>query len=173
MKTVLLLRHAKSDWSGTGLSDRERPLSPRGLKAAPRMGAYIARSGHAPDLVICSPARRAQQTCALAVAELPSSPSLATSEAFYDFSGEEAYLDAIQSAPENINKVMLVGHNPTMYHLADMLVGSGDADLRAELAEKYPSAALAIITFEVENWRAIAPGQGNLLDFTKPKEIHL
>jgi len=171
MKTVLLLRHGKSDWSGMGLSDKERALSPRGIKAAARMGAYIENSGYAPELVICSPARRAQETCSLALEGLSDVSAFVTNNALYDFSGEAEYLDAIQSAPEDVRRIMLVGHNPTTYHLADMLTGNGPADLRADMAVKYPTAALAIITFDVESWHAIAPGQGTLVDFAKPRKL--
>lgn len=171
MKTVLLLRHAKSDWSHKGLSDKERPLAKRGIKAAPKMGKYIAKHNLVPDLIVCSPARRAQQTCELAVSKMNALPRIVTNDALYDFSGEGAYLDAIRSAPDSASTVMLVGHNPTIYYLAQMLAGAGDLNLRADMTAKFPTAALAVIDFHVERWKNIEPSTGVLADYIKPREI--
>ncbi|MGI9482015.1 MAG: SixA phosphatase family protein [Hyphomicrobiales bacterium] len=171
MKTVLLLRHAKSDWTHQGLSDKERPLAKRGIKAAPNMGKYIARHKIEPDIVICSPARRTQQTCVLALEKLSTVPEIIINDALYDFSGEGAYLDAIRNTPEKAEIVMLVGHNPTMYYLAQLLTGAGDLELRAEMAAKFPTAALAVMTFDVNSWNEVAPGGGVLVDYAKPRTL--
>ncbi|MGI9372375.1 MAG: SixA phosphatase family protein [Hyphomicrobiales bacterium] len=171
MKRVLLFRHAKSDWSHDGLSDRDRPLAPRGVKVAPRMGRYIQKNNLTPDVVYCSPARRAEETCALAIGELISAPQIIINDALYDFSGEAAYFDVIRNSDNVAETVMLVGHNPTLFYLAQMLVSTGDDGLRSDMNMKFPTAALAVISFDVNSWHEIEPDTGNLEDYAKPRKL--
>ncbi len=171
MKRVLLLRHAKSDWSHDGLSDRERPLAPRGLKAAPRMGRYMQKKGFIPDIVYCSPARRAEETCALALEELSAAPLMIINDALYDFSGEAAYFDIIRSSDDAAQTIMLIGHNPTMFYLTQMLVGTGEEAQLRDMSMKFPTAALAVISFTANKWHEIEPDSGNLDDYMKPREL--
>ena len=170
MKRLLLLRHAKSDWS-VALPDHLRQLNPRGQQAATRMGRFIQDEGLTPERVLCSPATRAAETWRLVQPSLNPPPQVETIETLYDFGGGNALLSAIRSHGGDANSLMLVGHNPAMEGLADMLSGSGDPDALASLARKYPTAALAVIDFDIDNWEDIEPSIGTLVSFTRPKEL--
>ena len=169
MVKVSLFRHAKSAWNNPGLDDFDRPLAPRGEKAAPRMGRYMAAEGLEPDIVLCSTAVRARQTLELAAREWTSSPEIRFEDRLYH-AGPRDMLGALQSLDDTIDHAMLVGHNPGMHALALNLSGAGDeADFEA-LRFKYPTAALAVINFDGP-WAAVAAGAGHLRRFVVPREL--
>ena len=170
MRRLLLLRHAKSDWS-VALPDNERQLNPRGRKAADRMGRYIQCEGLAPDKVLCSPAFRAAETWRLVQPCLKSKPKVEHIEALYDFGSGTALLDIIRQSGGDAQTLMLVGHNPSVEGLANLLVGTGDPAALAGLQRKYPTAALAVIDFEIVAWHEIAPSTGTLTSFIRPKKL--
>jgi phosphohistidine phosphatase len=163
MVTLSLFRHAKSAWHNPGLGDFERPLAPRGEKAAPRMGAYIASEGLVPDLVLCSTAVRARRTLELASAEWGSSPEIRYEESLYH-AGPGEMLRALQDLPASCGHAMLIGHNPGMYSLATALSGDGEGDALDTLETNFPTAALAVLAFEGD-WKTIIPGTGYLQRF--------
>jgi phosphohistidine phosphatase len=169
--TLLLLRHAKSSPGDPSLADMERPLNDRGEKAATRMGEYIARKKLVPERVLCSPALRTRQTWALAAHEMPSPPSATICPELYAFGDGTPLLAVLRSRGGKAKCVMLVSHNPSTHNLALRLVGSGNADLRQQLAEKYPTGALAVLTFDASEWTVIAEGTGKLERFIRPKEL--
>jgi phosphohistidine phosphatase len=170
MLTLSLLRHAKSSWANLLLDDFDRPLAPRGEKAAPRMGALIAERNLIPDLILCSGAARTRQTLTLASANWPAQPPVAYEDALYHAT-VSALLSQIHRAPDDKRHLMLVGHNPGMQAVALLLVGGGEgADLR-KLAHKFPSGALAVITFKHAHWRDIQPGDGHLTLFARPSDL--
>lgn len=171
MKELLLLRHAKSSWDEPGMSDIERPLAPRGRRAAPLMGRELMKRGWLPDRVLVSPARRAQQTWRLVAAELGGAePDLGRGEGLYMASPDEL-LAALRSTSRTAKRVLLVGHNPGMEDFASRLAGAGsEEDALERMREKFPTAALARFTIEGE-WNALAFGAGRLLDFLKPKDF--
>jgi phosphohistidine phosphatase len=171
MIRLLLLRHAKSDWSDTGLADRDRPLSKRGRESAPVVGRHMTEQGWIPDLVLSSPAARTRQTVGLVLDRLGTSPNIIFDESLYDFGGGEGLLASIQEHGGKVPTLMVVGHNPAMERLAMMLAGHGDADLRAAMERKFPTAALAVIEFEAKAWAAIKPGKGTLVAFLTPKGL--
>lgn len=171
MRQLLLLRHAKSGKDLPGLNDRDRPLTERGRLAAQAMGRVIAARQLAPDLVLCSPARRARDTWTLAAAELPVPPPLQIAESAYDFGDGGNLLRLLTSLEGDCHRVLLVGHNPSIEGLAARLIGSGDAKLIKRLARKYPTAALAVIGFAAGGWRDTAAGQGQLVDFIRPRDV--
>lgn len=169
MLTVSLLRHAKSDWGEPGLQDIERPLARRGAEAAPRMGAYMRKRGLVPDLVLCSAAVRTRATLALVLPELRlASPDVRYEDELYLASAGAmvARLRAIEPGPLH---VLLVGHNPGMQSLALELSGSGKREALQAIAIKFPTCGLAVITFELATWSAIAPASGRLTDFMAPR----
>ncbi|MEQ9556008.1 MAG: histidine phosphatase family protein [Rhodospirillales bacterium] len=170
MKTLLLLRHAKSDWAEPGLDDIDRPLAPRGQDAAPRMGRYLRTEGLVPDLVLCSTARRAQDTWALVAAELDPAPPVRFRKGLYAVSSA-ALLAAIRRVPDDCACLLLIGHNPEIEDLAHRLAGTGKAKALAGLAEKYPTAALAEIRFERDSWTKIGEGAGALRRFVRPRDL--
>ncbi len=171
MKTLLFLRHAKSSWSSPQLSDHDRPLNGRGRKAAKTMGRFIERRKLLPDLILCSTARRAQETLERASAQWAKMPPTRQDRALYDFSGGSGYLDLVHRADDDLNALMLVGHNPTIEILVSELIKTGAPDALDKLARKYPSGALAELEFSVSSWRDIGPGTGTLVSFTLPREL--
>ena len=172
MLTLYLLRHAKSSWDHPNLSDFDRPLAARGREAAPRMGRLMRDEGHAPELVLFSPALRARQTKDLALDVLDYDPEVRLLDGLYNFGDGSGLLHILHQLGSECSSVMLVGHNPSIENLARQLAGSGkSADLN-DMARKYPTAALAVIVFDAENWSDIRPGKGTLVSFTRPKALH-
>lgn len=170
MLTLSLLRHAKSDWSTRGQKDFDRPLAQRGLDAAPRMGAYMAANGIAPALVLCSTAVRARQTLDLVLPCLAPQPEVVHVDKLY-LASPNIMLAQLRMRAGAARHVMMVGHDPGMHDLAVSLAGTGDpADLGA-LHAKFPTAALAVLAFEVEGWDEVAPGRGRLVRFVMPKRL--
>lgn len=165
---LLLLRHAKAV-IGEGMDDFDRPLAPRGEQAARLMGRYMAEHGLAPDLVLCSPARRTSQTWEIASRELPET-DVHLVEALYDFGDGEALLQVIRQQGGKARRLLLVTHNPATQHLALSLAGSGNPVQRRQLLEKYPTAALAALT-PPGGWQDLAMGQCHLDAFIRPRDL--
>ncbi|MAS08456.1 MAG: histidine phosphatase [Ahrensia sp.] len=165
MKTLYLLRHAKSSWDDPSLDDFDRPLSERGRTAAPLIGKYMAERGWRPDLALVSPARRARDTWRIVAYEWPAPVETRFDRAIY--LAEPDDLLALLREADTPGSVILVGHNPGMEDLAAQLASPGsDPQARARMAEKFPTAALA--RFDVG---ALAPGGAALTDFIRPKDL--
>jgi phosphohistidine phosphatase len=170
MVTLSLLRHAKSSWDDPGLDDIDRPLAERGKKAAPRMGAYMAEHGIAPDLILSSPSVRTRQTLDLVLPKLASTPPVTLEDGLY-LATALALLKRVRKLKPSVRHVMVVGHDPGLHDLAVELAGSGDpADLQA-LAAKFPTAGLAVIVFEASAWQGVEPGAGRLVLFMTPRRL--
>jgi len=170
VKTLYLLRHAKSSWNDPGLSDHDRPLAPRGDDAAPRIGRTLRELGVAPDRVLCSSAERARRTWDLVGRELDTDAPAERREDLYDASPADV-VAAVQDTPADAEALMVVGHNPTMERLAETLAGDGDPAALREMAAKFPTGALAELRFDTRSWTAVAPGAGHLARFLKPKKL--
>jgi phosphohistidine phosphatase len=170
-RTLILLRHAKSDRTGTGIDDAARPLTERGVRAAKSIGHSIRQSGPLPDLVLCSPARRAQDTWKIVRAELDPAPPATTVPELYDFGNGDALLDVIHQHGGTARTLMLVGHNPSIEELATRLTGSGNTALRNRLETKFPTAALAIIVLPPGNWTSTSWKSGELTSFICPRDL--
>jgi phosphohistidine phosphatase len=172
MLTLSLLRHAKSSWSDPRLKDFERPLNERGETAAPRMGAFMARRGLAPDLILCSTAVRARQTLNLVLPHLKGAPELVYEDALY-LASSATMLKRLHRVAARVRHTMIVGHDPGMHTMAVELAGSGSANDLGRLAEKFPTTGLAVIVFEVGAWREVHWGGGRLKLFTAPKRLQV
>ncbi len=170
MKRLSLLRHAKSDRTDPAAADFDRGLNGRGRQAAPAMGRYLRRQKLVPDIVLCSAARRARETWELAAAALKAEIPVEYSERLYLATPAQT-LRLLHQLPETAGSVLLIGHNPGFHALALQLVGSGDAAARAQLQSKFPTAALAVIDFEVERWSDLAAGKGELERFIAPRDL--
>jgi len=162
MKTLLVLRHAKSSWDDPALDDHERPLNKRGQRDAPRMGALVREYGLVPDVVISSDALRARLT-AEAVAET----ARYTGEILLDpdlyMAGPADILSLLPRVRENADTVMIVGHNPGLEQLVEQLTGE-----RQDL----PTAALAQIGLPIDQWRDFKRWmRGTLVGVWRPKEL--
>lgn len=171
MLTLLLFRHAKSDWGTADLPDIDRPLNKRGTKAARRMGLYIAREGLKPDLILCSSAARTRETLTLALPEMgPPAPQARHVDDLY-LASAATILQIVRREAGDCKRVMVIGHNPGLHVLAMTLVGDGDPDEIDRMARKYPTAALATIAFDVGDWQQCTPAKGRLHSFTVPREL--
>jgi phosphohistidine phosphatase len=171
MLNLMLLRHAKSSLADAGQEDSDRPLNPRGQHAATAVGRYMASHSLVPQLVLCSPARRTRETWGLVAGELKASPAILFVDEIYDFGDGKALVDCLRRKAGAAQPVLLVGHNPSIGRLAQNLVGKGDKKLRERLERKYPTAALAVISFDLDNWRSLTAGAGTLRHFVTPKDI--
>ena len=169
MKTLYLLRHAKSDWGDSSLKDFDRPLNDRGWKAAKAMGEQMRERDLVPDVVLCSPAARTRETLARAEEGFGATFESVEDRTIY-MAETETLIDLIRGAPAKAAKLMVVGHNPGMHELA-LALTSGPAELREEVAHKYPTAALAEISFDVEDWPDVTVGSGRLRSFVKPRDL--
>lgn len=166
MRRLMLLRHAKSAWPD-GLADHERPLAERGRQAVMRMGRFMAREDLRPDLAIVSSARRAQGSWELANTAFSRSIAKLDEPRLYNAS-VQAILQVIRETGAHVGALLLVGHNPGFQQLAIKLVAPGR---RSALRRKYPTAGFAVIDFDVEDWRDVREGAGQLQLFETPKSI--
>jgi len=172
MLTLSLLRHAKSSWSDSRLKDFERPLNDRGEAAAPRMGAFMARRGIMPGLILCSTAVRARQTLNLVLPHLKGAPELVYEDGLY-LASSAAMLKRLHKVAAAERHVMIVAHDPGMHTLAVELAGTGNADDLKRLSDKFPTAGLAVIVFEAHAWPEVKWGSGRLKVFAAPKHLQL
>lgn len=171
MLTLTLFRHAKSSWDESTLDDFERPLAPRGLKAAPRMGRALAKLGPSVDLVLCSTAKRTRQTLELVLPELaPNEPPVHFDEALYH-GLPEILLERTLKHAGSARHVMLVGHNPGLEILAARLVDDGDDEELRDMAYKFPTAAFAQFTFDIDAWADLEIASGHLTAFRTPRSL--
>ena len=159
-KTLFLFRHAKSDWDAHYTTDHQRPLSSRGISAAKTMGLLLAQSNKLPDLVICSTATRARQTYELAAKQGNWHCDSQFSDLIYESHSSEI-LELLQQMNQNLNSVMLVGHEPTWSGLTSLLIGGGNI--------RFPTAAIARIDFYANDWRNVNAARGELRWLLQPR----
>lgn len=170
MKTIYMLRHAKSSWDDSSLSDHDRPLDERGRAAAPRVGAHMEEAGYLPDLVLCSTATRTRQTLDAVLSELEAEPAIEFHEELY-LAGPGEMLDLVRSVPDIVEAVLLVGHNPGTGMVAAALSGDGSPEMIGLMSAKFPTAGLAIIELSVDRWKDIVSGCGSLKEFVRPRDL--
>ncbi len=163
-----LLRHAKSSWDDPALDDGDRPLAPRGERAADRMRAYLDAETVRPALVLSSSAVRARQTLARVLPALGPDLEVRIEPRLYVFSADPL-LDRLREVPENLASVMVVGHNPALHDLAVMLATRGDR--LDDLTRKFPTAALAEIRTPSDSWRELGDEPAELTRFVVPREL--
>lgn len=161
-RTLILMRHAKSSWNDPLLSDHDRSLNARGRKSALALGAWMRGTGLSPDQVLCSTAKRTRETLA----------SLGLDGARAEFSGKLYHAGAVQLlsalAGASGKTVLLVAHNPGIGDLAHRMVRIPPAHPRFD---DYPTGATLVARFDVKNWREVAPGTGEVLEFVVPREL--
>jgi phosphohistidine phosphatase len=169
-RRILLLRHAKSSWDEPGLDDYDRPLAPRGRRAAAVMGVYLRDERLIPDLVLCSGARRAKETWEIAAHELARPPAVDYDSALY-MATADRLLKRLRKLPAAVKSVLVVGHEGGVDVLARRLVDGGPALLRRRLSEKFPTASLAVVAVGLGNWSALADKSGTLTRFAAPRDL--
>lgn len=162
MKTLLVLRHAKSSWSEPALDDHERPLSARGRRDAPRMGALVRELGLRPDVVISSDAVRARLTAEAVVEAARSAGEIRLDPRLYLASPADI-LSRLRTVEAQAETVMIVGHNPGLEELVAQLTGE-----RLDL----PTAALAQLVLPIDRWRDLTPStRGTLVGHWRPRDL--
>jgi len=168
---LFLLRHAKSDWPDN-LGDHERPLTQRGRDVAPRMGMFMHKRGYVPAKILCSTAARTRETLDLLLGTLGDDIDVAYERALY-LPAWQVLLANVQAAAAT--PLLLIGHNPGMEELASALAATPQNDAERmrlkKLRNKFPTAALAVLDFDVAQWSAIRAGTGTLIDFIRPRDI--
>ncbi|GIU82396.1 MAG: histidine phosphatase family protein [Acidobacteria bacterium] len=160
MKTLFLLRHAKSSWDDPNLPDFERPLNKRGLEAAPFMGKLMKERKIQPDIILSSPAKRAAQTAELIKESAQLKANIVFDKEIYEASSLKL-LFILSNIEDKYSSVLLVGHNPGMEELLRILTGQN---------ESMPTAALAKVELEISAWKDISENSGKLVFLIKPKE---
>ncbi|MBT9393237.1 histidine phosphatase family protein [Hymenobacter sp. NST-14] len=161
MKTLYLMRHAKSSWSFEGLNDQQRPLNDRGRDDAPLMGRALAERELTLDLIVSSPAVRALSTAALVAKELGHTPEqLRVVEEIYEATVPDL-LAVVQQLPDTAGAVLLVGHNNTLTEFANLLSPSEIPPM--------PTASIACLKFATDQWAAVSQANAEYYFFDKPK----
>lgn len=162
MKTVLILRHAKSSWKHAGLADHDRPLNKRGKRDAPRMGVLLREKNLFPDLILCSSAKRARSTIDLFVESSGYEGEVRVSRDLYAHYAD-AYVEALRALDDQYVRVMVVGHNPGLEELLALLTGEW---------HRLPTAALAQVRLPINRWEELDEDiEGELVNLWLPKEL--
>ncbi|MGW0334039.1 SixA phosphatase family protein [Streptomyces sp. NPDC003011] len=166
-RRIVLFRHAKADWPQ--VTDHERPLAERGRTDAAVAGHRLTETGLSFDLALCSTAVRTRETWKLAVQEFPQRPKTVYEERIYEASPGEL-IAVLNETPDDARNILLVGHNPGIQGLADVLAGSAEGDTRDRLSRRgFPAAAFAVLSFS-GSWKALEPGVATLLDYWAPSD---
>lgn len=168
-RRLLLLRHTKSDWPD-GIADHERPLGRRGLADGPRIGSYIESHGLIPDFAVVSTARRTRETWDLVEQEFSRSVPTRFDRRIYEAS-PGSLLYVVRETEPSVGSLLLVGHNPGFEELSRFLIGSGNDEARQRLGLKYPTGGLAVIDFNIDDWRDIDTRSGFLERFIVPRNL--
>ena len=160
MKTIYVLRHAKSSWENSELADFDRPLNDRGKSAAPFMGKVMKDSSLVPKIILSSPAVRARETARLVKESAGFEAEIKLNDRIYEASPQTLSLVA-SSLDDRFDSAMIVGHNPGMEGFVRLLTGK---------SEPMPTASLAVIDLDVSGWEQIATGAGKLRQIIRPKD---
>ena len=171
MLTLALLRHAKSSWEHPTADDFDRPLSERGIAAAPAMAAYMAGHAIRPDVVLCSSAQRTRETLDFVLPTLSALPPPVTIEDGLYLATASSLLTRVRRVPVRWSSVLVIGHNPGLHDLAIMLAAPAATDDYHALSAKFPTAGLAVVTFKVASWASVCPGCGQLALFMTPRRL--
>ncbi len=162
MKTLLLMRHAKSSWKDTELNDMDRPLNKRGKKDAPFMGAVLEEKELVPQLILSSTAVRAHQTAELVTAACNFTGEVRYLDYFY-LAEPSAYLRGLAEVADDVERVMVIGHNPGLEGLLQILSGR---------IEALPTSTIAYLALPVDAWRDLhEETEGELLEILVPRQL--
>ncbi|ARX82527.1 phosphohistidine phosphatase [Streptomyces alboflavus] len=151
------------------MSDHERPLAERGRRDAPVAGRRLAESGIAFDLALCSTAARTRETWKLAVPELTQRPRTVYEDRVYEASPGEL-IAVLNETPDDVRDLILIGHNPGVHGLADVLSGEAEGDAQVRMNRRgFPTSAFAVLTY-TGSWKSLEPGTATLVDYWAPSE---
>jgi phosphohistidine phosphatase len=162
MKTLLLMRHAKSSWDDARLRDIDRPLNDRGRRDVPAMGDRLAKRDIFPDMIMSSPAERASHTATIIApyVKMPASHIVLADELY--MANADIFLSIVQLCDDNVDTLMLISHNPGITQFAGQLT---DCPI-----DHMPTAAIFIANFDVKAWHEVTPGSGEYVAFEYPKK---
>lgn len=169
MPRLFLLRHAKSPPAVSGQKDFDRPLAERGRAAMPAVGRHMAKEGYVPDLILCSPAARTRETFEELRPFLPDHVAVDYVRDLYEASLGDMLKVIVRHADAS-ERLLVVGHSPSIHRLAATLPGQGDPALLARLETKFPTASLAVIDFPVA-WHEVRQDTGRLVAFVTPADL--
>lgn len=170
MKTLFLLRHAKSSWSDPTLGDFDRPLKGRGRKAAAKMGAFMAAEGLRPDLVLSSSSARTRETFALFENALGDNLDVQFMDDLYA-SSSILMLNLVQNARSDVGSLMLIAHNPGMHDATLRFLGDATSFDKSRLDYNFPTCGLAQFSFSGPTWQDVNFGEGKLELLVFPKDL--
>lgn len=170
MKTLTLLRHAKSGWDDPVARDFDRPLNGKGKRAAAMVGRHLRGLGLSFDHVVASPAVRVMETLDEIERGYGRALGIAWDRRLY-LASAETLLDLVHALPDTAADVLMVGHNPGLEDLVLMLVPDSLGDLRSAVEIKYPTASVARMTFAVDDWGSVTTGGGGLQLFVRPRDL--
>ncbi len=167
---ILVLRHAKSDWSEPGQRDFDRPLAGRGRRAAAAMGTYMKAEGLVPDLVLCSAARRAVETWDIVATAAGMTPEVERDEALY-LAAAATLFERARTVDPAVGCLLFIGHAPGFDGFARRLASDRTSPDWRRMAEKFPTGGLAVLDLEVPAWSEIADRTARLDRFVVPKDL--
>lgn len=167
LRRLVVLRHAKSAWP-LDVADHERPLAPRGRRDAPAAGRALAEADCLPDLALCSTAVRARRTWELAAAEWGTPPPVRYDRRLYAAS-PAGLLAVVHEVPAEMETLLLIGHNPGLEELVLALADDGLDDTLERVRTKFPTSAIAVLSWYGTTWRALTPGTALLTSMTVPR----
>lgn len=170
MKTLTLLRHAKSGWDDPVARDYDRPLNGKGKRAAAMVGRHMRSLGLGFDHVVASPAVRVTETLDEIVSGYGRTLAPVWDRRMY-LASSAMLLDIVHGLPAEAERALLVGHNPGLEDLVLMLVPDAVDSLRDAVEQKYPTASLAELQFETDDWAAITAGGARLARFVRPRDL--
>ena len=170
MKTLTLLRHAKSGWDDAVARDFDRPLNAKGHKAAHAVGRHLKSLDVAFDHIVASPAQRVVETLAEVADGYGAAIEPAWDKRLY-LASAATLLDVARETPADADRLLLIGHNPGLEDFVLLLLADGAPELIAAVEEKYPTATVAELTFAVDDWAAIGAGGGTLTRFIRPRDL--
>lgn len=170
MKTIILLRHAKSSWGDSSVEDFDRSLNQRGERAATLVGQFLRHEGLHPDLILCSAARRTRETLVrVQGAMLDDATTLIERELY--LASANTLLERLRKVSDESERVLIIGHNPGLEDLAALLVEPKGSPFEEKLALKYPTAGLAVLTFDIGRWHDLKKKSGHLDLFATPRDL--
>ncbi|MBC6439807.1 MAG: histidine phosphatase family protein [Rhodospirillales bacterium] len=166
--TLYLLRHAKSSWADPELQDHDRPLQKKGQRRAGKLRAWLEDRGLGCDLVLCSTAVRTKETLAIVLPAL-GDPRVRHLPGIYGMDADRL-IAMLRRLGDDIERIMVVGHDPTLQQTASTLAMTSNGDAMDRLKSRYPTSALAMLTFSEAGWGALTPGLGHLEFFFVPPD---
>lgn len=169
MKTIYLLRHAKSSWKDATLDDFDRPLNKRGRRAAKLVGQFLAKNEIEPAQILCSSSQRTRETLECLQKTIGASIPTRFEKGIYLATAPDL-LKRLRGLGDSLSSVMVIGHNPGMERLALMLAATG-GNGATRMADKFPTGALAVLTADVDAWEHLAPEMARLDAFVCPRDL--